>query len=65
MQIAYVGPYDEVEVPELGLVVPKNTPILVDDEVGKNMCKQDGVWSESKSAGKPRRTADKPVEETS
>lgn len=37
MRVKYVGPYDAVDIPELGLVVEQGEIIEVDDAVGKRM----------------------------
>lgn len=37
MRVKYVGPYDAVDVPELGLVVEQGEIIEVDDAIGKRM----------------------------
>lgn len=62
MQVTYVGPFDEVEVPALGLVVKKGRPFFVDNELGEQLCKQD-VWEQAGAA--KSRKASKPVTEGS
>lgn len=64
MQIVYLGPFDEVDVPALDMVVPRDTPILVDDEQGEQLCQQD-CWELAKPAGKARKDASNKSEETS
>lgn len=64
MQIVYLGPFDEVDVPALDLVVPRDTPILVDDEKGEQLCQQD-CWTVAKSTSKARKGASDKIEEAS
>jgi hypothetical protein len=37
MRVKYVGPYDAVEVPELGLTIEQGEIVEVDDAIGKRM----------------------------
>jgi hypothetical protein len=37
VRVKYVGPYDAVDIPELGLVVEHGEIIDVDDAIGKRM----------------------------
>lgn len=37
MRLKYVGPYDAVDIPELGITVENGEIIEVDDVIGKRM----------------------------
>lgn len=37
MRLKYVGPYDAVDIPELGITVENGEIIEVDDAIGKRM----------------------------
>ena len=52
MKIRYLGPFDAVEIPTLGVTCEKGQEIEVDDEVGKNLGEQSS-WEEA-SAKKGR-----------
>lgn len=52
MHVTYTGPFDEVEVPVLGLVAQRGKPIEVDPEVGELLCEQEH-WQQSNGRRKP------------
>lgn len=51
MQVKYIGPFNEVEVPSLGVVVKRDGTVDVDDATGAALCEQPRNW---KAATKPR-----------
>lgn len=56
MQLKYVGPHDEVEVPSLGLVVKQGEKVEVPDEAAGGFTSQD-TWRTV--AAEPSKEADK------
>lgn len=47
-QVKYTGPYDEVEVPALGLIVKKGKAIVVTNADATALLRQD-VWVEEET----------------
>lgn len=52
----YIGPFDEVEIPSLGLTVKRGGSIEVESEVAASLDEQPDVWA------KPNTKAAKEVE---
>jgi hypothetical protein len=40
MRVTYVGPFDEVEIPSLGIAVKRNEAVDVPDDVGHDLVAQ-------------------------
>lgn len=45
-KVVYVGHFDEVEVPEAGIVARQGEPVEVPDDLARCMLEQD-IWSEA------------------
>lgn len=48
MRVVYTGPFDEVEVPALGMVVRNGVPVEVLDDAGALLCEQ-SCWERASS----------------
>lgn len=55
MRVKYVGPYDAVEVPELGVAVRRGEPFDLRDGDAKLLLQQD-TWEEVAPAKAPSKT---------
>jgi hypothetical protein len=60
-QVVYNGPYEQVEVPTLGLIATRGESIDVAEADGKLLCEQECWEPANKSAGRSRK-ADKTEE---
>lgn len=52
MQIHYVGPFDEVEIPSAGLTVKRGESIEVDGELADSLLAQVGNFAKSTTKSK-------------
>lgn len=55
MQVTYVGPHDEVEIPSLDLVCKRNESIEVDDDIGHELVQQDAWTSYKRTTPKDKK----------
>lgn len=52
MKVTYVGPFEEVEVPSLGVVAVRGVPVEVPDAAAKELLTQRDNWTPAKPATK-------------
>lgn len=54
MKVSYVGSYDEVEVPSVGVVCKRGAEVEVPDSLGKALLEQPENWQPVKATEKKK-----------
>jgi hypothetical protein len=57
MHVTYTGPFDEVEIPVLGITAQRGKAIEVDSEVGQSLCEQTD-WEQSNGRKKGKESSE-------